>query len=614
MTSPSAPAWQQNRLFRFLASLQLAMLLLGVLIVASIAGTLYESSFDAKVAGAYIYSARWFNLWLLLLAINLIASAFSRMPWQKQHTGFLLTHLGIILLLLGSMIGRHWGIEGTMILFKGEPPSHLLTIDQRVLQISENETAAHVVPLEFIHQKPTPARPRDLLRTGSGWEFAAIGATAELEVKTDARPVDKGVPALHLTLSTAMMGQHPDAWLFLDDAHETFDLGLTSVHLKKGVAPASAPAETQEPVEIEESIFAFAASPADQVAKTIKGGSTGAKVTLVDVANGKRGRVLVQWNGREQSFDLAANLGKTVPLPESPFQLSIQQYWPDFRIKDGKPISISNEPNNACILITLRGRAVPAPSAETKTAGNNSVTVYLDEKGGLSYQLSSRKNGISSGPLVLGVPLVTGWADWQLVVDQVLPSAEPHFAAQPAATGKTEGVLIRARRDRVTVEQWVPFGWQISLPTSPKPMLVGYGLRQQPLPIGLTLTDFEVERNEGTDSPAGFKSTLEIASSNGDVATGQCWMNHPISYPASWLNTFSGFTYKISQASWNPENLSQSTVQILRDPGWGLKWTGSLIIVAGIFSLFYLRPPASAPTNEEPPAKRPEPERAHAEV
>jgi len=49
-------------------------------------------------------------------------------------------------------------------------------------------------------------------------------------------------------------------------------------------------------------------------------------------------------------------------------------------------------------------------------------------------------------------------------------------------------------------------------------------------------------------------------------------------------------TYKMSQASWNPDNLGQSTVQILRDPGWLLKWIGSLLIVAGVFMMFYLQP------------------------
>ncbi|KAF5408041.1 MAG: hypothetical protein Udaeo2_17910 [Candidatus Udaeobacter sp.] len=69
------PAWQRNPIFEFFASLKLAVVLLAVIIVAAIAGTLYESSFDAKVARAYVYGAPWFNLWLVLLGANLTCSA-----------------------------------------------------------------------------------------------------------------------------------------------------------------------------------------------------------------------------------------------------------------------------------------------------------------------------------------------------------------------------------------------------------------------------------------------------------------------------------------------------------------------------------------------------------
>src|SRR5664279_3869694 len=64
-SSTSRPNWQRNRVFRFFASLKLAVVLLAVLIIGAIAGTLYESTFDAKVARAYVYGAPWFNIWLL---------------------------------------------------------------------------------------------------------------------------------------------------------------------------------------------------------------------------------------------------------------------------------------------------------------------------------------------------------------------------------------------------------------------------------------------------------------------------------------------------------------------------------------------------------------------
>jgi hypothetical protein len=172
----------------------------------------------------------------------------------------------------------------------------------------------------------------------------------------------------------------------------------------------------------------------------------------------------------------------------------------------------------------------------------------------------------------------------------------------PATAELPDGVRIRLQHGAEISEQWIPAGWQVSVPASPGEVQVAYGWQQIPLPIALELVEFEVQRNEGIDSPAGFKSTVRVTSLEGQAATGQCWMNNPFSYPGAWWRTWTGLTYKMSQASWNPENLGQSTIQILRDPGWLLKWIGSLLIVSGIFMLFYLkgfrRPAASAP----PPA------------
>jgi hypothetical protein len=51
-----------------------------------------------------------------------------------------------------------------------------------------------------------------------------------------------------------------------------------------------------------------------------------------------------------------------------------------------------------------------------------------------------------------------------------------------------------------------------------------------------------------------------------------------------------GFTDKFSQADWDPADPTFSGIQVLYDPGWLLKWIGSLTIVAGIYTIFYLRP------------------------
>lgn len=625
------PTWQRNAFFRFFASVKLAVVLLAVLIVGAIAGTIYESSFDAKVARAYIYGAPWFNIWLILLATNLAVSALSRWPWRKHHVAFLVTHLGIITLLAGSLIGRIWGIEGTITLFKGDPPSNRLLVDEHQLRVRDVDGVVKGYSAEFLHHPPTPGHPRDLGMLASGAHLSVVNYAPGLDGKLNPKMLPgEGSPALHFTISTAMMGQHLESWVLADDPqHGSFAMGLANIEFRRGRAsqPAAVPSvapvipnkSQKEEIGLEESIFAFSKAPEEQIGRVLKGGSVGAKVRLLTPANGSKVRVAVLFNGQEASFDVAENLGKDLSLPGTPFTLKMESYWPDFRIQDGKPGTLSDQPHNPAILVTLRGQGQPAaassspnphgvgPSFNTNggppvmpSAGSeaiNHLTIFIDDAGALTYELASRKNGRSSGKMEMNKPLTTGWADWQLSADKFMPHAMSWMDFTPigAADGPTtrelpDGLRVRVQQNGETFEQWVAAGWQITVPTSPQPTEIAYGWKTIPLPIGLELTDFEVKRNEGTDSPAGFKSTLRVSTAEGDNATGRCWMNNPFSYPGAWWRTWTGLTYKISQASWNPENLSQSTVQILRDPGWFFKWTGSLLIVSGVFMMFYLRP------------------------
>ncbi|HEY5992489.1 MAG TPA: hypothetical protein VIU10_07910 [Candidatus Udaeobacter sp.] len=649
--STEQPEWQRNPVFEFFSSLKLAVVLLAVLIIAAIAGTIYESSFDAKVARAYVYGAPWFNVWLVLLGANLACSALSRWPWRKHHLAFLITHLGIITLLIGSLIGRIWGIEGTITLFKGDPPMNRLLVDQRQLRVHDVDGIVKGYPAEFLHHPPTPQRPRDLGLLASGAHLQIVDYAPAIEGKLNPKPAsDDGAPALHFTIATAMMNQHLDGWLLADDPqHGNFSMGLANIELKRGTA-SSTPSITStskigEPIDLEESIFAFSKAPDEQIGHVRKGGSTGAKVRLVAPVNGNKGYVVVSFGEKETIFDVAENLGRDVPIETTPFTLRIENYWPDFRIENGKPISLSDQPNNPAVLVTISGRGVAAatspeshgtgkfaiPTQSGSVGGQvtatgpasagampahgeetpNHLTLFIADDGAITYELASRKNGKSPGKIELNKPLPTGWADWQLVVDQTMPSAQAQMDFTPVKSGQTsaslsgaadlpDGVRLRVQQNGETIERWAPAGWQITIPirqrtdspgrTSPNKIMVAYGWKTVSLPIGLELLNFEVKRNEGSDSPAGFRSTLRIVTADGDSATGACWMNNPFSYPGVWWRTWTGLTYKISQASWNPENLGQSTVQILRDPGWLLKWIGSLLVVIGVFMMFYLQP------------------------
>src|SRR5207237_1304899 len=434
----------------------------------------------------------------------------------------------------------------------------------------------------FLHHPPSPQHPRDLGLLASGAHLQIVDYAPAIEGKLNPKPAsDDGAPALHFTIATAMMNQHLDGWLLADDPqHGNFSMGLANIELKRGTASDSGRGDSPN------------RPPSESEA-----------------------------NPKDQEVDVEENLGRDVPIETTPFTLRIENYWPDFRIENGKPSSLSDQPNNPAALVTISGRgAAAATSPESHGTGKqvtatggppampahgeetpNHLTLFIADDGAITYELASRKNGKSPGKLELNKPLPTGWADWQLVVDQTMPSAQAQMDFTPVKSGQTsaslsgaadlpDGVRLRVQQNGETIERWAPAGWQITIPTSPSRTLVAYGWKTVSLPIGLELINFEVKRNEGSDSPAGFKSTLRIVTADGDSATGACWMNNPFSYPGAWWRTWTGLTYKISQASWNPENVGKSTVQILRDPGWLLKWIGSLLVVIGVFMMFYLQP------------------------
>ncbi|MEP7072341.1 MAG: hypothetical protein ABI839_08130, partial [Verrucomicrobiota bacterium] len=561
-TSSSRPTWQRSSIFQFFSSVKLAVVLLAVLIIASIAGTIYESSFDAKVARAYVYGAPWFNLWLLLLATNLTVSALSRWPWRRHHVAFLITHLGIITLLAGSLVGRTFGVEGTMTLFKHEPPSSRLLVEEHQLRVHDSDGILKGYRAEFLHRPPTPDRPRDLGLLANGARLSIIDYAEAIDAKLNPKPLPEGgSPALHFTVKTAMMGQQLEGWLLADDQpqHASYSMGLANIELKRGRAPAagqpardtgasegkappdasvvSAPtgnvAQGAEETEVEESIFTFAKAPDQQIARVAKGGSTGARLSLSEPGVGGQGELTVTLGDKSQKIPVAPNLGKEVALTGTKLSLRLENYWPDFRIRDGKPGSVSDIPKNPALVVTIHGRALPvaptapahagkeasvpeagrAPVMDGANAAQNHLTLFLADDGEVTYELKSRRAGDSSQRLKLNEPLTTGWADWSLVVDRVLPHAQTWMEFTPAAAEKSDmpdGLRLRVVQKGETIEQWIPAGWEINVPTTPQPVSISYGWRAVPLPIAIELLTFEVQRNEGSDAPAGFKSTLQV--------------------------------------------------------------------------------------------------------
>lgn len=123
-----------KNIYYFLGSIYFALSLLAVtaLVVAA-----------ATFTGSHLfYSSPPFSLLLALFFINILLSSLRRWPFRRSHIPFLLTHLGLLMLLAGAM-GKRFGIEGTLQVAEGESSCSILLFDTYALELSSKEKRSY---------------------------------------------------------------------------------------------------------------------------------------------------------------------------------------------------------------------------------------------------------------------------------------------------------------------------------------------------------------------------------------------------------------------------------------------------------------------------------------
>src|ERR1700687_1576260 len=124
-----------RKVLEFFGSLKLAVLLL-VAITAVLAGaTYYESAESTQAVMLRVYRTGGFNGLLALLAVNIAAAALTRWPWKRKHIGFVITHIGLIVLLGGCSAAFHYGTEGMMEMRVGDQPGSLVRVEEEALTV-----------------------------------------------------------------------------------------------------------------------------------------------------------------------------------------------------------------------------------------------------------------------------------------------------------------------------------------------------------------------------------------------------------------------------------------------------------------------------------------------
>jgi len=225
--------FKENRVLKFLGSVKLALPMILILAVLLASGTIVESCYSTPVAKRFVYGTWWFGGFLVLLAVNLLCSAFSRFPWKKYQTGFVVTHLGIICILAGSLVTQQMGTDGQIALKEGEE-GHVFQEDKPNLYYQFGDGAIEKIPASFSFREPTPDHPL-LVNMPEGGLLMVDQFLYNAERIIRGREVEageRGFPSVHLVLNSSFV--HENQWLFLGNPdYSHMDLGPATVFFEK---------------------------------------------------------------------------------------------------------------------------------------------------------------------------------------------------------------------------------------------------------------------------------------------------------------------------------------------------------------------------------------------
>lgn len=100
-----------------------------VFLVAIGWATILESNHDIQTAKILIYNAKWFEILLAYLTINLVANIFRYKMFSREKIALLAFHLSFIVIILGAWTTRYLGFEGLMLIREGTSSNFIYAAD-----------------------------------------------------------------------------------------------------------------------------------------------------------------------------------------------------------------------------------------------------------------------------------------------------------------------------------------------------------------------------------------------------------------------------------------------------------------------------------------------------
>jgi len=577
-------------LLRSVGSLRLAVVLMALLLCALIAGTLCESARGTAAAQAWVYHAGWFIGLLGLLAANVLAAMLVRVPFRRDQTGFVITHVGILVTLTGSLITYRWGERGWLNLVEGSSSSQMVTSCQAVSV--ESDGSLQEFPLKLNPSKPSRGLPRRLA-TIFGVEFTAQRYLPNSRWDDGYQPASPPAPAA-VSLVLSYQGVEVTRWLSTaSESSRVVQVGGIPVSLRV----ADMPGEAGEVEGAQPTADAESTSAREAISTSIPAALSG------------KGRLIIEVDGMSWTVNVTIGADEPTSLGDTGLAVRTVNYLPHAVVGPGGSVTNqSDRPVNPMVVYEIIGPAgaerrmafarfphfsdmhrrhhtYPELSARFEAPAElqqpTGVELVLAPGGDMRFVLRLADRPAVHGPVVVGEPLAADVLGVDLRVEQILPHAraadEPQalpYDPKRDAEGASPSLQVLLRRDDAEQSVWLPFGRGRTVEVDDVSLELTFGQQRTTLPFRVQLEEFAIDHYPGTQRPAMFRSRVVLTDAQRGVEVRKAIeMNDPLDYREFMLH----------QSSYHTDG--KQTVSVLgvsRDPGWTIVLVGYVMLMLGM--------------------------------
>jgi hypothetical protein len=579
-----------SQIFKLLASLKLAVLLIVVLAAVLAVATVLEAEYGREYAQWYVYASHWFIALLTLLGVNILAATLIRFPWKQHQTGFVVTHAGLLVLLFGSIQTFVGGMEGQVALLEGESAGKIMLIDRSVVTVTRPTDKGRGKTGFTFRPGPVdwPAGHTLDFGVADGLGLRVLGYCRHGREQVDwVEDTSAGdAPALKLILTGENSRIVEEGWLEGNIYGGEAVLGPTKFQIWP-VAFESMTEDFMEPPPKEEM--------------------------------GESGVLSIHYQGQRLTVAVDEHVGKHVPVGDDGAKVEIVEYIANAKPSPGGGfVSRGDVPKNPLLelkihlpgekepirqvafglrpllnLDAVHGRVCPVKFWYHHPAVEAAAGVrFLQTPDGKLY-CRAVVSGQCQPPREVQqgdrIPLSSPFA---VRVSKYLPRARREVSfvsAPPADEGgqKLEAaalveVDIDGRKQQFWLRRNDPLYGQEWIMTPRGPVKVSFEYDHIPLDFSLTLVDFKRDFNPGGMGAAAFASQVRLVDPAREIdEEREISMNSPL------VN--GKFTFYQSSFHETGHGKEASVFTAAYDPGRLMKYLGSLMICGGIFIMFYMR-------------------------